>query len=277
MEQQRALFIFPLYSVPSLDARTFTVLQKCNILPPDFGIYNRTGYREDQQKIMKHFPYKDVIIPYTFHGEVLRNDLFHIIQETIRDPCSLLMIIYCGHGYYKDGEYHLSLSYNQMIHEGEVHAILRAHNFNGTLVQLMNVCDYDGRSDLNISESSCVTSVVEGYNHYDIIGVSKLSDIADRFQGSMFIEHISRVLETNDKPTYGMLMEYMSENFPVHCKTNAIDVLSSLRFGDIPEDASTCCTEIDVDGFVREIVEDIFDHITESIQMEKIDCVNEIS
>jgi hypothetical protein len=61
-----------------------------------------------------------------------------------------------------------------------------------------------------------------------------LEDIADRFTGSTFFKHVSDLLETCP-PIYGTFTEPSAHGqLPLICKTNALEVFASLRFGVDP-------------------------------------------
>lgn len=198
------IYVIPDYSVPNLDARTCTVLQKCKILPPDLRLYSKTGCREDQRVIHELFGKGYASI--TLSGEVQAEDMLSQLEMAITtDNPSVVVFVYCGHGLLSSKGYELILPYNQRISKEDIEGVLCKTRYQGTYVEVINICtDKKGKSSYQDINYIMKRSLYHGAT---VIGENTPREMCDQYSGSAFMKAVHTfVTERTDQTiTYGDL------------------------------------------------------------------------
>jgi len=197
------VYVIPDYSVPNLDPRTFNVLQKCKILPPDLRLYSKTGFREDQRVIHELFGKGYTTL--TLSGEVHSDDMLSQIEMVLTtDNPSLLVFVYCGHGCLKTHGYELVLPYNHRVSKEDIEGILSKTNYQGTYVQLLNICSDQKQTSLDVQASTSFKYTPSPkYHGVSVIGVNSPRDMCDQYNGSAFLKTLQEFKSGRDTMTYG--------------------------------------------------------------------------
>lgn len=222
--KRRALFVFPDYTVPGLDSRTFAVLQKCGVLSRNLGMYNRTGFRQDMDNITRHFPDKDDVLISSLTSEVTKADLLSTLRDMVDEATGLLILVYCGHGLLENGMYTMVCSYKHRVCESDIHEVLSARGFSGTFIPIVNlVTDESGHND-----APKLKECLSAWKEAKLVATSRMDELCQAYMGSSFIQCLSSALD--DDP-YIRAFDVMRTTWPSSCTSISHTDLLNQRFG----------------------------------------------
>jgi hypothetical protein len=114
----------------------------------------------------------------------------------------------CGHGRLRgDSDIDLICSYNQRFGLEEIVGIVQKSGYNGTLIQMVNVC---------MEDDSLLTNITPQLPHCchtcSVLALSLIEDIYDKYDGSIFFKCLKEVVSqhTVDEKVY-MLYEKLQD------------------------------------------------------------------
>ena len=225
------LFVFPDYSVSNLDARTFSVLQKCKVLPVDLRMYNTIGFRADKDMFLDTIdPTRKTNPFYTstlLVGEITTNTfLYHLQQTLTTDEPTEVLLVFCGHGHItKDRECELVLSYNEKVTQMQIEDVIKGTDFTKSFVRILNICvDEYPREGLHFSHPNGIE-----YKGAAVIGVNRINDMRDCLDGSAFMKAFNEVMTASKKETYASMIR-LSEKFYTFHEFTDMDHFMSLKW-----------------------------------------------
>lgn len=232
---RRNLFVFPNYVVTELDGRTFTVLQKCGVLPSDLRLYHKTGAREDKNVVL-HLVGKDAH-NIAMEGTVTAHDLIAAVRTLFQKndiAADVISFVFCGHGHVKDDQIEMVCSYNQRVTLSEIHDIIQASGYSGTYIQIINICsERDTKSHIpHVLPSDTLIRC----HTCSIFANSDIQDVYDKHEGSTFFQTMKEVVKnyTVNEATYMTYerIDEISDKFP-RCDVTYSDrnAFTSLMFG----------------------------------------------